>query len=109
LKNKNNLIRYQDAYYEKDINGNASGKPFCLACWDIHYKKISLVRSRNSAHIQVCPFCKSEQRIERAPPAIKIDQTHEAIEKPIVIGSCYKFSDSEQLYCSSCYLDFGQN
>ena len=107
LKDKDNLLRHQDAYYEKDVDGNASGNPFCTGCWDIHYKKISLVRSKNSAHIQVCPSCKNEQSILRAP-LIKINSTDEAIEKPIAVGSCYRFSDNTQLYCSPCYDNRGK-
>ena len=45
--------------------------------------------------------------IHRAPP-IKINQTDEVLEKPIAIGNCYQFSDSEQLYCSSCYENRGK-
>ena len=107
LKHKNSLIRHEDAYYEKDVDGNASGNPFCMGCWDIHYKKINLIRNKNSANIQVCLSCKNEQNIWRAPP-IKINQTDEAIEKPIPVGSCYRFSDNKQLYCSPCYDNHGK-
>ena len=111
LKHKNNITRHLDAYYEKDTEGNASGNPFCVGCWDIHYKKISLIRSKESAHFQVCSSCKNEQitKIHRAPP-IKVDQTAkmEVVEKPVAIGNCYQFSDSDQLYCSSCYDNHGK-
>lgn len=72
LKDKDNLIRYHDAYYEKDSNGNASGNPFCLGCWHIKHKKVPLQRKRSSANTQVCPACKTEQETRRAPPNVLI-------------------------------------
>lgn len=54
---KDELIRNEDAYYAKDQQGEAVGKPYCLRCWENDHKQRQLVRSAKDHRIKVCTSC----------------------------------------------------
>ena len=54
---KGELIRNGDAYYTKDAEGGAVGKPFCLRCLENDHKQRQLVRSAKDHRTIVCASC----------------------------------------------------
>jgi hypothetical protein len=54
---KDDLVRRGDAYYVMDERGEATGKPFCLRCWESDHKQRQLVRSPTDHRTLVCTSC----------------------------------------------------
>jgi len=77
FENKNTLIRQNDAYYVCDETGKATGKPYCLRCWENDHKQRQLVNDSKEYRIKCCTSCghkysgSSTQEIypERSQPA----------------------------------------
>lgn len=57
FESKDQLIQNRDAYYFKDKNGRAIGKPFCLRCWESDHKQRQLVHSPKDHRTRVCTSC----------------------------------------------------
>ena len=57
FQNKDALVRQYDAYYATDDNGQPTGVPFCLRCWENEHKKRQLVRDSKNHRIRVCTSC----------------------------------------------------
>lgn len=57
---KDSLVREGDAYYLPNAEGKASGKPFCLRCWEVDHQKRALVYSPKDHRVRLCSKCKSE-------------------------------------------------
>ncbi len=58
------LIRYGDAYYEKDSQGNPTGDPYCSHCWEVSHK---IVHIHKVIHHNNCPLCKNTYEIHLTP------------------------------------------
>lgn len=54
---KEDLVRDGDAYYSKNEQGQAVGKPICLRCWESDHKQRQLVRSPKEPRALVCTSC----------------------------------------------------
>ena len=54
---KDDLVQRGDAYYIRDVYGEATGKPFCLRCWESDHKQRQLVRSPKDHRTLVCTSC----------------------------------------------------
>jgi len=54
---KDILMRRYDAYYAVDPDGQPTGIPFCLRCWETDHKKRQLVLSSKDRHMRVCTSC----------------------------------------------------
>lgn len=57
FQNKDSLVRRNDAYYTVDGNGEPTGVPYCLRCWENEHKKRQLVRDSKNLRNQVCTSC----------------------------------------------------
>ncbi len=57
LKIKADIVRYRDAYYEKDEKGSPTGNPFCSKCWEVNHVLIHLTRNTRPSNIDKCPNC----------------------------------------------------
>lgn len=57
FQNKNSLVRRYDAYYTADENGEPTGVPYCLRCWENEHKKRQLVHDSKNYRIRVCTSC----------------------------------------------------
>lgn len=57
FNNKDSLVRRSDAYYSVGINGEPTGLPYCLRCWESEHKKRQLVRDTRNTHIRICTAC----------------------------------------------------
>lgn len=57
FQSKDTLVKRYDAYYASDPDGNATGTPYCLRCWEVDHKKRNLVRDATGRHIRVCTDC----------------------------------------------------
>lgn len=55
--NKDSLMRRYDAYYTVDQNGEPTGVPYCLRCWENEHKKRQLVHDSKEYRIKVCTSC----------------------------------------------------
>lgn len=67
------LVRHRDAYYIKNDEGNPSGAPMCMKCWEVNHKLVSLYRSgtkaspSGSSHEKnQCPQCGTAYSIDRS-------------------------------------------
>jgi rRNA maturation endonuclease Nob1 len=54
---KDDLVRRGDGYYAMDERGEATGKPFCLRCWESNHKQRQLVGSPKDHRTRVCTSC----------------------------------------------------
>lgn len=57
FQSKDALVKQYDAYYACDPEGNATGAPYCLRCWEVDHKKRNLVRAAADRHVRVCTDC----------------------------------------------------
>lgn len=55
--NKDSLVRRYDAYYTINGNGEPTGVPYCLRCWENEHKKRQLVHDSKEYRIKVCTSC----------------------------------------------------
>ena len=67
---KNTLVRFHDAYYETDSNGEPCGPPYCSHCWEVSRKTVHL---HFKPYKGICPYCKTEYANYRTPidPKVK--------------------------------------
>lgn len=54
---KGTLIRYGDAFYNSNEEGNPVGVPYCLRCWEIEHKKRQLVSAPRDRLTTICTAC----------------------------------------------------
>ena len=54
---KGAFVRCNDAYYMADEDGNPTGVPHCLRCWETDHRKRQLVRDSENFHKRVCTAC----------------------------------------------------
>lgn len=59
LKTKLTLIRHNDAYYEKDEHGKASGSPYCSPCFEKHNIIVHINQNPLKRQTSICPSCKN--------------------------------------------------
>lgn len=57
FETKSSLIRYQDAYYDANLEGKPVGVPYCLRCWENDHKKRQLVRDIKENRARICTTC----------------------------------------------------
>lgn len=63
---KDLLVRRYDAYYAANLDGQPTGVPFCLRCWEADHKKRQLVISPKDRHMRVCTSCGQQYGSSRA-------------------------------------------
>ena len=66
FQSKDLLVRDRDAYYITDEDGNPTGVPFCLRCWENDHKKRQLVQYAKNFGIQVCTTCGHQYDSDKA-------------------------------------------
>jgi hypothetical protein len=54
---KSTIIRYRDAYYVANAEGNPVGVPYCLRCWENDHKKRQLVYGAKDHLTTLCTTC----------------------------------------------------
>jgi hypothetical protein len=54
---KAEVVKDGDAYFRKDDQGEPSGEPFCVHCWEIKSVLAHLVRDAQSSRQLHCPNC----------------------------------------------------
>jgi hypothetical protein len=54
---KDDLVQSGDAYYIRDEQGEATGKPFCLRCWESDHKQRQLVQTPKDHRTLICTSC----------------------------------------------------
>jgi hypothetical protein len=57
FQSKDKLVRQNDAYYKADENGEPSGLPFCLRCWENDHRIRQLVSAPKDRFMHVCTTC----------------------------------------------------
>jgi hypothetical protein len=57
FQNRDSLVRRYDAYYAANENGEPTGVPYCLRCWENEHKKRQLVHESKNYRIRVCTSC----------------------------------------------------
>lgn len=57
FQNRDSLVRRYDAYYTANDNGEPTGVPYCLRCWENEHKKRQLVHESKNYRIRVCTSC----------------------------------------------------
>ena len=79
FQSKDSFVRNNDAYYAVDANGNPSGVPFCLRCWESEHRKRQLIHVSTDWRTRVCTSCghKYEGRLasDINPPANEAQPT----------------------------------
>lgn len=56
---KDNVVRWQDAYYEVR-DGKAYGRAFCARCWDVDHKLFHVAYSPEEPGVSFCAVCKTK-------------------------------------------------
>lgn len=59
LRLKDEVVRYQDAYYTKNESGKASGDPYCSFCFEAKAVLVHINQSPKDRSQSVCPNCKN--------------------------------------------------
>lgn len=54
---KDLLIRRNDAFYEKNKDGEAEGTAYCLRCWENDHKKRQLIHNPKDHSGRLCTSC----------------------------------------------------
>jgi hypothetical protein len=57
FESKESLVRHGDGYYATNSEGNPTGKPFCLRCWENDHKQRQLVQSPKDHFLRLCASC----------------------------------------------------
>ena len=63
---KGKVSKLRDAYYMHDANGNLTGDPYCMRCWDIDHKLFALHTMAKDRFVKVCGACRSQYDNMRA-------------------------------------------
>lgn len=64
---KDKLVRQHDAYYRINEEGNPTGDPYCLRCWEVEHHQRHLVHSALDHRGRICPVCKTHYEGRLAP------------------------------------------
>lgn len=67
LEFKAKLVRHGDAYYETGAQGQATGSPYCLRCFDNDHKCRQLTTKAGAIYFRVCTTCGTQYDGNRAP------------------------------------------
>ena len=59
LRTKEDVVRYQDAYYKKNHAGVATGDPFCSYCFELMHTLVHINQSPKDRSQSNCPNCKN--------------------------------------------------
>lgn len=59
LELKASVVRFNEVYYEKNENGDATGSAFCPRCWEEDFRLIHLVRNSRPTNKSRCPKCEN--------------------------------------------------
>lgn len=78
LRNKANVKRALDAYYETDQDGQPAGDPYCSHCWETSYKLIHLTSAHRGEMETQCPSCKAKYPRARSPLQINVKRENPA-------------------------------
>lgn len=66
---KHQLVRpkHHDAYYKINENGEPTGTPYCLRCWENDHKTCQLVISVRHHALRICTSCGHEYSSRAVP------------------------------------------
>lgn len=69
LRFKENLVKHLDAYYAVNAEGNPTGEPYCLTCWEGKGLRshLTLAWGAYNAGMPKCTQCGEKYPNERAP------------------------------------------
>jgi len=73
LKLKAQLVRHNDAYYEKDGDGRPVGAPYCSACLETRHQAVHIHQNPAERRQSICPACKSVFHWQRRDPVASQD------------------------------------
>jgi len=65
LKRKADVIRYHDAYYEKNDKGQPVGDPYCSYCFENKNELVHINQNPQDRRKSVCPNCKNSFHWQR--------------------------------------------
>jgi light-regulated signal transduction histidine kinase (bacteriophytochrome) len=65
LRNKDDVGKQSDAYYELDGTSKPTGDPYCMRCWEADHRLHHLAMRRGTGH--VCQVCKAVYDPHRTP------------------------------------------
>ena len=57
LETKAVVVRHYDGYYKINAVGQATGRAYCLSCWDQHHKLRELVQDHGDRSTNKCASC----------------------------------------------------
>jgi hypothetical protein len=67
LQRKAKVVRDRDAYYVVGEDGNPTGQPMCIRCWDVHHKLYELHFEAKDRFVKICPACSARYEARMAP------------------------------------------
>lgn len=67
LRNKQDVVKKRDAYYSKNAEGQASGAPYCLHCFEVDHLLVHVPRAGKIESKVTCPRCKNQYERGNAP------------------------------------------
>lgn len=59
LQRQSDVIRYRDAYYEKNSDGKPIGDPYCSHCFELKHTLVHINQNPKDRTQSVCPSCKN--------------------------------------------------
>ena len=57
LTNKSKVKKFVEAYFEITEEGENIGDPYCMYCWENHFKLIHLMNNQGDRRKYYCPHC----------------------------------------------------
>lgn len=57
LINKSKVKKFGEAYFEITEEGKNIGDPYCMYCWENHFKLIHLMNNQGDRRKYCCPHC----------------------------------------------------
>lgn len=59
LRRQSDVVRHQDAYYEKNADGSPVGDPYCSHCFELKHTLVHINQNPKDRNQSVCPSCKN--------------------------------------------------
>ncbi len=59
LQRQAEVVRYQDAYYEKNAEGKPIGDPYCSYCFELKHLLVHINQNPRDRGQSTCPSCKN--------------------------------------------------
>lgn len=67
LEMKSKVVKAGDAYYDLDDNGQPTGAPYCMRCWEADHRLLHITLAARVHDDVLCPHCRTAYSGEQIP------------------------------------------